>query len=501
MDRKKVLFYSTNSLGILHLGEELELLNKYTNDGADIHILKCSGGLGSCYLNATHNLFGCAMCIASRDSSHAQFNFDKAKIHLVKDFNLDIDFPQFENLDQILGYYYKDISIGRGVASSCISLLREYEINGSDTRQQELIKELLKTAVNVSENLLELLEQEEFDEILFFNGRFTELYPAMEIAKLRGITFYTFERGATEAQYQFFKNALPHSISKRTEYMNQLWEEAGDGKYQLATDWFESQVNSADGVSKRFTAHQSEGKLPTQFEKDKMNVVIFNSSEDETKVIEEWQFGAYKHQNEAIKKIVENFKGNDSIQFYLRVHPNLRGVDSIQIREIDAFEFDNLKVIDGYSDISTYALIKNADKIICFGSTVGIEATYLGKVSLMFGRSLYENIDASYCPKTYDELFELITDENLVPKEKENTLRYAYYRANYGLFHEHFKFENKRLGYFKGKKLKQVSFRSFITLLKLLKYFKHWNKMNKILVNQRVTFGNMLKLKTHFKKS
>ncbi|MEQ9404477.1 MAG: hypothetical protein RIM99_12865 [Cyclobacteriaceae bacterium] len=500
MKRKKVLFYSTNSLGILHLGEELELLQNYTDENAEIHVIKCSGGLGSCYINSTHNIFGCAMCVSSRDTFHSKFNIQKSHIHEIKQFDHDIDIPLFKDLGQLLNFNYKGIPVGRAAASSAISLFKEYDINENHSRQQELIKELLKTSINVTENFFELLQKESFDELVLFNGRFAELSPAMEIAKQKGIPYYTYERGATESRYQLFKNALPHSIKRRTEYMNELWETSGSEKEEVAIKWFESQVNSAEGFSKKFTAHQVAGKLPTQFDENKTNIAIFTSSDHETKVIEEWKFGAYKHQNQAIIRMVENFKDNKDIHFYLRVHPHLRGVDSIQTREISNFKSDNLTVIDSHSEIGTYTLMKKADKVISFGSTIGIEATYLGLVSIMFGRSLYENIDATYCPKTFEELFSLITDKTLKPKSKQNTLRFAFYRARYGFKHVHYKFENKRLAFFKGERIKQVSVRAFISLLKQLKYFGHWNKMNKILVDESVTLRNMLKLKTHFKK-
>ena len=497
MERKKVLFYSTNSLGILHLGEELELLQNYTDENAEIHVIKCSGGLGSCYINSTHNIFGCAMCVSSRDTFHRKFNIKKS--HEIKQFDQQVDIPLFKDLDQLLDFTYKNIPIGRGVASSAISLFKEYDINENHSRQQQLIKELMKTSINVTESFFELFENERFDEFVLFNGRFAELYPAMEIAKLKGIPFYTYERGATESRYQFFKNELPHSIKRRTEYMNELWKSSGPEKEEVAINWFESQVNSAEGFSKQFTAHQVVGKLPTEFDENKTNVAIFTSSDHETKVIEEWKFAAYKHQNQAIIKMVEHFKNNKDIHFYLRVHPHLRGVDSIQTREINNFKAENLTIVDSHSDVGTYTLMKKADKVISFGSTTGIEATYLGLVSIMFGRSLYENIDATYCPKTYEELFSLITDKSLKPKSKQNTLRFAFYRARYGFEHIHYTFKNKRLGFFKGERIKQVSLGAAISLLKLLKYFRHWNKMNKILVDKPVTFKNMLKLKTHFK--
>ena len=439
------------------------------------------------------------MCISSRDTFHGKFNIKKSHVHEIKQFNQAIDIPVFKNLDQLLDFEYKDVPVGRGAASSAISLFKEYDINENHSRQQELIKELIKTGIDVTESFFELLQKESFDELVLFNGRFAELYPAMEVAKQKGIPYYTYERGATESRYQLFKNALPHSIERRTEYMNKLWETSGPDKEEVAINWFESQVNSAEGFSKKFTAHQVAGKLPTQFDQSKTNIAIFTSSDHETKVIEEWKFGAYKHQNQAIIRMVEHFKDNQDIHFYLRVHPHLRGVDSIQTREINNFKSDNLTVIDSHSDIGTYTLMKKADKVISFGSTTGIEATYLGRVSIMFGRSLYENIDATYCPKTFEELFALITDKTLEPKSKQNTLRFAFYRARYGFKHVHYRFENKRLGFFKGEKIKQVSFSAFISLLKLLKYFGHWNRMNKILVNKPVTIKNMFKLKTHFK--
>ena len=39
-------------------------------------------------------------------------------------------------------------------------------------------------------------------------------------------------------------------------------------------------------------------QLPANFDASLMNIAIFNSSEDEMKVIEEWKLDLYKSQNE-----------------------------------------------------------------------------------------------------------------------------------------------------------------------------------------------------------
>src|SRR5690606_20179770 len=135
-----------------------------------------------------------------------------------------------------------------------------------------------------------------------------------------------------------------------------------------------------------FTDTQTQNKLPDNFDPSKTNIAIFNSSEDELKVIEDWKNDIYSSQNDAITSIVKNYLKNPDFHFYLRVHPNLGKLDNAQSKEIEKMDFKNLTVIPAFSKIDSYALMDACDKTITFGSSIGLEATYWRKPSILFGK-------------------------------------------------------------------------------------------------------------------
>jgi hypothetical protein len=75
----------------------------------------------------------------------------------------------------------------------------------------------------------------------------------------------------------------------------------------------------------------------------------------------------------------------------------------------------------------------DSPKIITFGSTLGIEATFWGKPSINLGKSLYMNMDVTYNCKSHDETMNYIFNENLKPLfVNDNVYKYGFYILNYG---------------------------------------------------------------------
>jgi hypothetical protein len=60
--------------------------------------------------------------------------------------------------------------------------------------------------------------------------------------------------------------------------------------------------------------------------------------------------------------------------------------------------------------VSTYSLLEVAEKIITVGSTVGVEAVYFKKPSILLGPSSYRFLDVCYVPKNDDELRAMLKD-------------------------------------------------------------------------------------------
>jgi capsule polysaccharide export protein KpsC/LpsZ len=118
---------------------------------------------------------------------------------------------------------------------------------------------------------------------------------------------------------------------------------------------------------------------------------------------------------------------NPDIHFYLRIHPNLKGVTHKAHMELyDLGKYPNITIIPPESKVSSYALMDACDKVVTFGSSTGVEASYWGKPSILVGRSFYEMTGACYHMKSRDELVSAINND-LPAKDQLGALKYAYF--------------------------------------------------------------------------
>ena len=116
-------------------------------------------------------------------------------------------------------------------------------------------------------------------------------------------------------------------------------------------------------------------------------------------------------------------------------------------------------------------MIKKSDKVLTFGSTVGIEAVYWGTPSILAGIAFYKDLGGTYNPESHEILIQLLTSE-LKPKNKQLALMYGYYYNTYGIQFKYYKPDSFLSGKFKNERLK-------ITQYALIKIRIH-KKMTKI---------------------
>ena len=76
--------------------------------------------------------------------------------------------------------------------------------------------------------------------------------------------------------------------------------------------------------------------------------------------------------------------------------------------------------------LSSYSLMDVCEKVICFGSTMGVESCYWGKPSILIGHSTYENMDVCYVASSKEVLLSLI-EKQLDPKDRIGALKYSYF--------------------------------------------------------------------------
>jgi hypothetical protein len=143
----------------------------------------------------------------------------------------------------------------------------------------------------------------------------------------------------------------------------------------------------------------------------------------------------------------------------LRIHPNLGKKENLQVNWIyvNLLKFSNLTIIAADSEISTYKLMFNCDKVLTFGSSTGIEATYWGKPAIQSGMSLWYYLDAVYTPSNHQELINQLLQKDLIPKPKINALKFGYYVGNRGISFEKYEATGIQDGKYRGVDIKKAS--------------------------------------------
>ena len=180
--------------------------------------------------------------------------------------------------------------------------------------------------------------------------------------------------------------------------------------------------------------------LPDKWDKELHNIVMFQSS-----IFEEYTAqGFYNHnkvyenQFKGIKKILQTVAKNKDIFVYLRLHPffNWYNNTSQELEEYKklANDFDNLYLIYPNENICSYYLIRNANKVLTFRSTVTLEATYMGKPSILLEGHLNSIFNCLYKPSSHNDLMTLLLDVKLPPIHDDDFLKFGYFHLFHGIF-------------------------------------------------------------------
>jgi len=123
---------------------------------------------------------------------------------------------------------------------------------------------------------------------------------------------------------------------------------------------------------------------------------------------------------------------------WVRVHPNDDSPANVEKWTAAAAGVPNLTLIPPSARIDSYAMLDGAERILTFGSTVGIEATFWGKPAICADYSFYNGLDAQYEAATETEMIELLTRPGLPPRPRENALIFGYYMNSFGGEFRHF---------------------------------------------------------------
>lgn len=436
----KKLYYSVCSLATPHMDILLNAIGNDLEAGHDVTFAYCNGAMHSCYKNKDSNAGLCKLC---------KFTYNTCILKKLKGVNIYpvSSISKQGQYDDLLGYSmaqelksieYRDVNVGMAVLSHYYTQTRKIEIELND-KEKRYFDTLIKECCSFIDKIYNVIEEVSPDCIAFHNGRYYENRPLLDIAKKKGIKFESLEViGGPRTGKSFlpvkFTNCLPHDIhwfAKNAEKVWNISEDTEDKKKEISTSFYEKRRHGLSAGDYAYTKNQQEGLLP-EVDSSKINIVVFNSSTDEMAAVgDEWEsMQLFDSQCDTLDFILEALPRNYHV--YLRIHPNLANVQEKHHTDLYVLEkkYCNITIIPPTSPISSYALMDIADKVLVFGSTMGVESCYWGKPVILVGAAFYLDLDVCYRASDKESLIGYLLAD-LKPKEKEGCLKYAYYLLDY----------------------------------------------------------------------
>lgn len=451
----KVLVFMGDPGMYVTTGIHIDLILQEYAKGNQIFVLVCDHTDGICVRNPLMNRAYCKGCTFQCKLNMKHYLPDDIEVHCLSEYTSKIDISQLPKFSYntskgLRNLTYEGVDLGFGVMSTYISNTRNLYPKINDESRKYFDVMLEKEVITLK--VLEQLQAEQhFGLVVFQNGRGAQLKPFLNFCQREHIDFWCTEFIRRPTGERFINNFwcnIPHDIGYHTRNMQKAWDNSHlseEEKISIGKSFFENRRNALYAGDKIFAKDQKQGQMPADWNPNVENIVIFNSSEDEFCAVshEIDQESVFESQIEGIKAIVEHYLDDETKHFTLRVHPNLKDIPFKYHQDLYKLNYKNLTVIPGNSSISSYSLMDAADKIIVFGSTMGVESAYWGKPAICLAGTFYRDLHIVHKPANPDELWTMIDNKSLPCLKNDKIYLYGFMIMN----QEHLKAQNIDLNY------------------------------------------------------
>jgi len=352
--------------------------------------------------------------------------------------------------DGLRVYSFRGAQLGMGALSSLISLTG-YSAYAAELDLSRVRRCLLSAAIVYKRTQIALSIKP--DVLITFNGRFATCKPIIEAATAAGIPVLRHERGSTFTRYAVFNDSIHDHENIRSRIVDS-WSSANPvARTDLAHEYFLRRRNR-EGINwYSFTDAQQPGLIPPKSPL-KRRLVYFSSSDDEYEAITEaFNPGPWPNQLQAVFALIRIAANFDDIEVVVRLHPHLVKKSASERQRWLVLKAFNLCLVTPGDKIDSYALMDSADIVVTYGSTIGMEAAYAGKPSILIGPGSYAGSEAIYQPCSEDELEALLALRPIPPKDQKHCLPYGFYYSTFGELFEHYRPVSLSEGTFLGKRL------------------------------------------------
>jgi len=427
----RVLFTGLFPIWQCHFVGECNFIEEHLGVGDEVDVLACDASLLKCDANPERELPNCLTCMGIRESAVSMLSKPLRRRKLISDSAqaklVRVSDPDFQCMQELKAFSVFGTNVGADVISSIMTALGDPCFDVSEN--SERIKKTIRDYLGVYLTAREYLDGGHYSLVYVFNGRFAAAKAWIRACEHTNTDYYTMERLGMPDRVLKIKNCTVHAICQYTQWIKDFWEKNKEDELarKEAVDFFDERPQGLMTGWYSYIENQDKKRLPEEWDPECRNMAVFSSTETEFAGIPEILTGAlYKDQKKCYLQIAKLLQEKDpSIHLHLRIHPNSKTEKRRWWEDSEFRNLNNLTIILPESSVSSYELMRSCEKTVVFMTTMGIEATYWGKPSILLSNSMYKGIGAIYEPEGEAEAIDLICHQNLEPKPKEATLAYG----------------------------------------------------------------------------
>ena len=451
-DLQPVIFFNASSrLTGLSQNAAFTLLTAWSMRLEEIPVINfvCHAGMKQCMLGTNRQDYTtpppCKSCIAQSQRLHHGSEVQWFKYQEYPELITAIEQCDLETLSK---FTYPitlpgntapiDIPLGNLVIPSIRWALRRHHLPDNENTRY-LLRSYISSAYSIAKQFTILLEQTKPQAVVIFNG---SAYPEATIRWITlemGIRAITHEVGFqplsvffTDGQATAYPMLIPDDFELSTEANQRLdayLENRFQGKFTMAgiRFWPEMQPLSDTFLQK---AAQFDQIVPI------FTNVVYDTSQVHANVV-------FSNMFAWLDSLLEIIKTHPQTLFVIRAHPDEMRLgtaklanESVQdwIEHNAVSDLSNVVFIDPTQYISSYELIHRSKFVVVYNSSIGLEATLLGKAVVCGGRARYTQYPIVYYFDAKEGFLEKVTEfiaaeEIILPTEfQANARRFLYFQ-------------------------------------------------------------------------
>ena len=315
------------------------------------------------------------------------------------------------NRSEIKALTYFGSPMGRAMLQ--VRTLTETPVTDAYYWPERLLRLAYRSYAYAYDQTTALIKERGVTAVAVYNGRFLHDRAASAAAQALGIPVLYYDTGGIDTDFDL-TDSVTHDWSDLQRRMLKLYEEwPAAQRDEVGGSWFQERLNHTASDNAFFTDAQEIGSTIDRTGADCL-VVYFSSSGDEIAELElDWdQF--IGTQPEALKILADECRKRPGYQLVVRSHPHKRRKPKQDVIEWLAAVDEAAPDIhlDPHSPIDSYALMRQADIVVTYGSTTGVEAAFAGKRVIVLGPSAYDQLGCATLAGTQAELSAALDDRN-----------------------------------------------------------------------------------------